>query len=164
MWDLPGPGIKPLSPALAGRLLTTAPPGESLKTFFRHEIPQNFPLFSLSENYWKCLLKWGKKTREQKAYTDPGNRGSSSKEEWGESHMIGKAGGLPGWQLCTRCREQPVSEQVRFGCRRDFWERGFDRKPDGFEYLQRSLRLLGKSGHKFELSAYWKLNKGKDTC
>ena len=27
MWDLPGPGIEPMSPALAGRLLTTGPPG-----------------------------------------------------------------------------------------------------------------------------------------
>ena len=29
MWDLPGPGIKPVSPALAGRFLTTGPPGKS---------------------------------------------------------------------------------------------------------------------------------------
>ena len=28
MWDLPRPGLKPLSPALAGRLSTTAPPGK----------------------------------------------------------------------------------------------------------------------------------------
>ena len=27
MWDLPGPGIEPVPPALAGRFLTTAPPG-----------------------------------------------------------------------------------------------------------------------------------------
>ena len=26
MWDLPGPGLKPVYPALAGRFLTTAPP------------------------------------------------------------------------------------------------------------------------------------------
>ena len=30
MWDLPGPGIEPLSPALAGGFLSTAPPGKSL--------------------------------------------------------------------------------------------------------------------------------------
>ena len=30
MWDLPGPGLEPVSPALAGRFLTTAPPGKSL--------------------------------------------------------------------------------------------------------------------------------------
>ena len=30
MWDLPGPGIEPESPALAGGFLTTKPPGKSL--------------------------------------------------------------------------------------------------------------------------------------
>ena len=30
MWDLPGPGLEPVSPALAGRLSTTAPPGKPL--------------------------------------------------------------------------------------------------------------------------------------
>ena len=30
MWDLPGPGLEPVSSALAGRFLTTAPPGKSL--------------------------------------------------------------------------------------------------------------------------------------
>ena len=29
MWDFPGPGLEPLSPALAGGFLTTAPPGKS---------------------------------------------------------------------------------------------------------------------------------------
>ena len=29
MWDLPGPRIEPVSPALAGGFLTTAPPGKS---------------------------------------------------------------------------------------------------------------------------------------
>ena len=29
MWDLPGPGIEPVSPALAGGFSTTAPPGKS---------------------------------------------------------------------------------------------------------------------------------------
>ena len=35
MWDLPGPGIEPLSPALAGGFLTTAPPGKSLFKCFK---------------------------------------------------------------------------------------------------------------------------------
>ena len=34
MWDLPGPGLKPVSPALAGGFLTTAPPGKSLLSVF----------------------------------------------------------------------------------------------------------------------------------
>ena len=29
MWDLPGPGLEPVSHALAGGFLTTAPPGKS---------------------------------------------------------------------------------------------------------------------------------------
>ena len=29
MWGLPGPGLEPVSPALAGGFLTTAPPGKS---------------------------------------------------------------------------------------------------------------------------------------
>ena len=29
MWDLPQPGLDPMSPALAGGFLTTAPPGKS---------------------------------------------------------------------------------------------------------------------------------------
>ena len=33
MWDLPRPGIKPESPALAGGFLTTAPPGKSEQSF-----------------------------------------------------------------------------------------------------------------------------------
>ena len=28
MWDLPGPGIEPVSPALVGRFFTTEPPGK----------------------------------------------------------------------------------------------------------------------------------------
>ena len=34
MWDLPGPGLEPVSPALAGEFLTTAPPGKSLPMSF----------------------------------------------------------------------------------------------------------------------------------
>ena len=31
MWDSPRPGLEPVSPALAGRFLTTVPPGKPLK-------------------------------------------------------------------------------------------------------------------------------------
>ena len=34
MWDLPGPGLEPVSPALAGGFLTTVPPGKPEKNFF----------------------------------------------------------------------------------------------------------------------------------
>ena len=34
MWDLPRPGLEPVSPALAGRLSTTAPPGKPPNCIF----------------------------------------------------------------------------------------------------------------------------------
>ena len=53
MWDLPGPGLKPVSPALAGGFLTTAPPGKYFQLCFGHELfqavwPQAHHLTSLS--------------------------------------------------------------------------------------------------------------------
>ena len=34
MWDLPRPGLEPVSPALAGRLPTTVPPGKPFTLMF----------------------------------------------------------------------------------------------------------------------------------
>ena len=45
MWDLPRPGLEPVSPALAGGFLTTAPPG---KPFLR--------LFDTPFLVFECLL------------------------------------------------------------------------------------------------------------
>ena len=43
MWDLPRPGLEPLSPALAGRFSTTAPPGKpSTFLFFPALLPSRF--------------------------------------------------------------------------------------------------------------------------
>ena len=38
MWDLPRPGLEPLSPALAGGFLTTAPPGKPERPMFYRNI------------------------------------------------------------------------------------------------------------------------------
>lgn len=38
MWGLTGPGIKDVSPALTGRLLSTAPPGKSQEMYFPKQI------------------------------------------------------------------------------------------------------------------------------
>ena len=37
MWDLPRPGLEPVSPALAGRFSTTAPPGKPFRLIFTIE-------------------------------------------------------------------------------------------------------------------------------
>ena len=52
MWDLPRPGLEPVSPALAGRLSTTAPPGKPYLSFFFF-----FSYFSLiQENHTRLSL------------------------------------------------------------------------------------------------------------
>ena len=38
MWDLPIPGLEPVSPALAGRFSTTAPPGKPLCFTFEDKV------------------------------------------------------------------------------------------------------------------------------
>ena len=43
MWDLPGPGLEPVSSVLAGGFLSTAPPGESLLTDFYTPNTSSFP-------------------------------------------------------------------------------------------------------------------------
>ena len=43
MWDLPRPGLEPVSPALADRFLTTMPPGKSL-ICFKYEYVINFTI------------------------------------------------------------------------------------------------------------------------
>ena len=43
MWDLPRPGLEPVSPALAGRLSTTAPPGKPRESLIFKEKVLPFP-------------------------------------------------------------------------------------------------------------------------
>ena len=38
MWDLPGPGLEPVSPALAGGFLTTEPPGKPFSCFLKQVV------------------------------------------------------------------------------------------------------------------------------
>ena len=49
MWDLPGPGLEPVSPALAGGFLTTEPPGKSSPSFNRDALYQAEEVFSHSQ-------------------------------------------------------------------------------------------------------------------
>ena len=53
MWDLPRPGLEPVSPALAGRFSTTAPPGKPLicflNEFFYEEALMGFFFFHVKD-------------------------------------------------------------------------------------------------------------------
>ena len=49
MWDLPGPGLEPVSPALAGGFSTTAPLGQSLYFLLYHSISGKLTPVELGE-------------------------------------------------------------------------------------------------------------------
>ena len=61
MWDLPGPGLKPVSPALAGGFLTTAPPGKPHTHFF----------YLLSEAAFMLPQQSGRVVTEIACFTKP---------------------------------------------------------------------------------------------
>ena len=44
MWDLPRPGLEPVSPALAGGFSTTAPPGKPPIVFLKHNFRVRKPM------------------------------------------------------------------------------------------------------------------------
>ena len=56
MWDLPGPGLEPVSPALAGRFLTTAPPGKPRFMFLTRLGSPDRPEQSLQGQIIKALI------------------------------------------------------------------------------------------------------------
>ena len=63
MWDLPGPGLEPVSPALAGGFLTTVPPGkpgprlskQNLSDLTPHPQPQSPPRSHIPASSWHLL-------------------------------------------------------------------------------------------------------------
>ena len=66
MWDLPRPGLEPVSPVLAGRFSTTAPPGkpstitfltEKIKTDFSDLKIKNFHSFLIHSHNWLMSSK-----------------------------------------------------------------------------------------------------------
>ena len=72
MWDLPRPGLEPVSPALAGRFSTTAPPGKPFKEIFEKK-KRNITYSSSSQPSHSILAtrknkyKWINKSYSQKA-------------------------------------------------------------------------------------------------
>ena len=57
MWTHPGPGIKPISSALAGRFLNTEPPGKSSLDFFGYHFLDIFKIWIYSPIPNFCLIQ-----------------------------------------------------------------------------------------------------------
>ena len=55
MWDLPRPGLEPVSPVLVGRFSTTAPPGKPLYLYFYGPL---FPSVSHRESWCIAVMCW----------------------------------------------------------------------------------------------------------
>ena len=54
MWDLPGPGLEPVSPALAGGFLTTVPPDKSNIPSRACKRSRDPPQWRLNVDYVNC--------------------------------------------------------------------------------------------------------------
>ena len=57
MWDLPGPGIEPMFPALAGGFLTTGPPGQFPSFFGKLSTVCPFPSQAPTIHIWRLQME-----------------------------------------------------------------------------------------------------------
>ena len=58
MWDLPGSGIKPMFPALAGGFLITGPPGKSQSDYWYYSCSKQYYLVSYEESLLLASVSW----------------------------------------------------------------------------------------------------------
>ena len=55
IWDPPRPGLEPMSPALAGRLSTTAPPGKPENHVFQMKLYYSLRIIHIETHNWLPL-------------------------------------------------------------------------------------------------------------
>ena len=126
MWDLPGPGLEPMSPALAGRFSTTAPPGKSLHISF---VKRN-PLMLCQGLQDRRLVQWLTEVRKVVMLTDTIY---SKKVQFKISECkrhIGKSPGdqaqasrCPLWRRCTDRQQLILPEMTWHNTYRLLWTR-----------------------------------------
>ena len=68
MWDLPRPGLEPVSPALAGRFSTTAPPGKAMAKFYQSLDAGNWRMHHHLLNIMPFIVKTHGDPREVKMW------------------------------------------------------------------------------------------------
>ena len=93
MWDLPRPGLEPVSPALAGRFSTTVPPGKPpvnfyLKWFgyFFYLVFEQYSYEALIESYNTCSRFKSREKRQKRKF-------------WNELHSQGGGQYVPYFEL-----------------------------------------------------------------
>ena len=95
MWDLPGPGVKPVSPALAGGFLTTEPPGKPYRWLLRRAVvaqmvknPPEIQETQVQSLGWEDPLEVGMATHSNiLAWKIPMDRGAW----WAVVHVVAKS-------------------------------------------------------------------------
>ena len=88
MWDLPRPGIQPVSPALAGGFLTTAPPGKSCENIFNESVSY-LGLSSILSSWaalptLTCFLSLWDFPLNLPVWEEPPDDGSHAAQQWVE--------------------------------------------------------------------------------
>ena len=107
MWNLPGPGIEPVSPALAGELLTTGQPGKSTN-FLKYNLSFNQADTHKSSNVEKSnssFLYTKLHVPVQNTYTKPVKSGRA----WLDTHNVARSL-RP--QAAPRLTSPPVSDRT----------------------------------------------------
>ena len=69
MWDLSGPGLKPVTPALAGGFLTTAPPGKPPPVIFKGFDIKVSPLLKVPFSFYQGGISCGVKLLPEASLT-----------------------------------------------------------------------------------------------
>ena len=73
MWDLPRPGPEPMSPALAGRFSTAAPPGKPSAAFLTISFYQIPETKNMENKYAKITIQISGKENRLKGEINPTN-------------------------------------------------------------------------------------------
>ena len=132
MWNLPGPGIEPVSPALAGGFLPTASPGKSLAFILLYSPPFKSDLKIFWEAYLTirtCLGLWsGPRPSPQTSVTGWSSpwKGDWKAFLWGERDEWCSCGvpcwhRMPPWMALDSCLLWRETEKFGGGCLFNNW-------------------------------------------
>ena len=103
MWDPPGPGLEPVSPALAGRFSTTAPPGKPpAASLLSWAAPsgRGWHVLLVTGGSWKAGFRPWLGTLEQ--HPGPTAVGGTGLRAWGRVALHGATGGKSSGRQCPR--------------------------------------------------------------